>query len=63
LAERAARGEDKVSEPKLFGDLVKYIHYSQECALLYQTLSEVAKAEWTAIEQVLRLALTPAIEG
>jgi hypothetical protein len=50
-----------VSEPKLFGDLVKYIHYNPD--LKYQTLSEVAKVEWAAIEQVLRQALTPAIEG
>jgi len=42
--------------------LKKYIHYNPECALLYQTLAQVAEAEWTAIEQVLRQALTPAIE-
>ena len=27
------------------------------------TMGQVAKFEWTAIEQVLREALTPALEG
>lgn len=63
MAERAARGDDRTTELKLFGDLKNYIHYNPEQALLYQTLAAVAKAEWTAIEQVLRMALTPAIEG
>ncbi|TVY81293.1 hypothetical protein LSUE1_G004001 [Lachnellula suecica] len=61
LADRSARGEDKVTAPKLFGDLKKYIHYNKEQDLLYQTSAQVAKAEWTAIEQVLRQALTPAL--
>ncbi|TVY38119.1 hypothetical protein LSUB1_G003789 [Lachnellula subtilissima] len=63
LAERAARGEDEVQEVKLFGDLDKRIRYNPNQPMKFQTLSEVAKAEWTAIEQVLRQALTPAIEG
>ncbi|TVY45657.1 hypothetical protein LOCC1_G002710 [Lachnellula occidentalis] len=63
LAERAARGEDESLEVKLFGDLDKRIRYNPNQPMKFQTLSEIAKAEWTAIEQVLRQALTPAIEN
>jgi hypothetical protein len=59
LAEQAAKGEQK-HEIKLFGDLEKHIEYGK--GLTKQTFSQVAHAEWTAIEKVLRMALTPAIE-
>ena len=58
LAEQAARGGQK-KEIKLFGDLDKHIEYGK--GLAHQTLSQVAHAEWTAIEKVLRMALTPSI--
>ncbi|KAF4635895.1 hypothetical protein G7Y89_g2186 [Cudoniella acicularis] len=60
LAEQAARGEVS-NEEKLFGDLDKHIQYGP--GLLHQSLSQVAKAEWAAIEKILRQVLTPAIEG
>ncbi|KAH8654511.1 hypothetical protein BGZ60DRAFT_342292, partial [Tricladium varicosporioides] len=59
LAEQAARGEVDDKE-KLFGDLDKHIYYGPN--LLLQSLAQVAKAEWAAIEKILRQALTPGIE-
>ena len=56
LAEQAARGDQK-SEIKLFGDLDKHIEHGKDLA--HQTLSQVARTEWTAIEKVLRMALAP----
>lgn len=60
MAEQAARGEVDDKE-KLFGDLDKHIYYGPN--LLLQSLAQVAKAEWAAIEKILRQALTPGIEG
>ncbi|KAG9245370.1 hypothetical protein BJ878DRAFT_419329 [Calycina marina] len=61
LAEQAAVGHDK-HEFKLFGDLDKYIGHDGT-KLAQMTLAEVARAEWYAVELLLRQALTPAIEG
>ncbi|PMD27557.1 hypothetical protein NA56DRAFT_721293, partial [Hyaloscypha hepaticicola] len=60
LAERAAR-HDQDELPKLFGDLDKLIERPK--GWWFMTMGQVAKYEWTAIEQVLREALTPALEG
>ena len=60
LAEQAARGERK--ELKLFGELELYINHDKK-VLSRMTLGQVAKAEWAAIEQVLRMALAPALGG
>ena len=60
LAERAAR-HDQDELPKLFGDLDKLIERPKDW--WFMTMGQVAKFEWTAIEQVLREALTPALEG
>ena len=56
LAEQAARGEDQeVRKP--FGDLDLYMKYPKE--RLHRTPSQIAQAEWAAIEKVLR---APALE-
>jgi hypothetical protein len=47
--------------PKLFGDLDKLIERPE--GWWNMTLGQVARYEWTAIEQVLREILTPALEG
>ena len=60
LAERAARNEAN-ELPKLFGDLDKLIERPE--GWWYMTLAQVARFEWTAIEEVLREILTPALEG
>lgn len=60
LADRAARNEaDEM--PKLFGDLDKLIERPQ--GWWDMTLGQVARFEWTAIEEVLREILTPALEA
>lgn len=60
LAEQAALGGGAPShEFKLFGDLEKFIKYPEELA--NRTLAQVAHVEWTAIEDILRRALTPAL--
>ncbi|KAL5317471.1 hypothetical protein ACEPPN_014566 [Leptodophora sp. 'Broadleaf-Isolate-01'] len=61
LAQKAAKGHQS-AQPSLFGELVKLIDLpknSEEFQNL--TLSQCADAEWAAIEQALRRALTPAL--
>lgn len=48
--------------PQLFGDLDVYINHDKR-VLHKLTLCEVAKAEWAAIEHVLRMALTRTLGG
>lgn len=60
LAEQAAFVEDAVViESKVFGDLRSLTHYPRHCA--HYTLAQIAAVEWTAIEDALRRALTPAL--
>lgn len=61
LAEQAAAGNEK-HETNLFGDIEKYINHDGK-KLASMTLASVARVEWSAIEILLRQALTPAIEG
>ncbi|KAH8811397.1 hypothetical protein F5884DRAFT_671620 [Xylogone sp. PMI_703] len=55
LAEQAAREDPDCNAVKLFGDLEKHIQYGKDFS--EQTLGVVARAEWAAIEKVLREAL------
>lgn len=61
LAEKAADGPPPYPADKLFGELDKMIKYPQYLAL--QSLAEVARCEWAAIEQAIRRGLLPAIEN
>ncbi|KAH7336225.1 hypothetical protein BKA65DRAFT_403028 [Rhexocercosporidium sp. MPI-PUGE-AT-0058] len=61
LAQKAAKGHQS-AHPSLFGELVKLVDLpknSEDFSNL--TLSQCAAAEWAAIEQALRRALTPAL--
>ena len=58
LAEQAKQNNQR-KEEKLFGDLDKYINYGPD--LNGMTLADVAKIEWSAIENALRRAFTPAL--
>ena len=60
LAERSARGVEN-ELPRMFGDLQELI--VRPTGWLCFTLRQVAETEWAAIEQVLREALTPALES
>lgn len=51
-----------MKENRLFGDLDRYINHNKN-VLHKMTLGQVAKAEWAAFERILRMALTPALEG
>jgi len=59
LAERAARNAGD-EMPKLFGDLDKVIQRDKDW--WNQTVGQIAREEWSAIERVLREVLTPALE-
>ncbi|QSZ34636.1 hypothetical protein DSL72_007490 [Monilinia vaccinii-corymbosi] len=61
LAEKAAARAMEVSRvPNIFGNLEKLVDYT-DCLNL--TLAQLAAKEWTAFEQAIRQALTPALEA
>ena len=60
LAEKAASGAIQVEGHKMFGELDVFTDYPRD--LPNATLSQVARAEWHAIEKVLRAALTPIMQ-
>jgi hypothetical protein len=61
LAEQAVSG-NATHPAGLFGDIKSYIKHDMRI-LFKMTLAESAKAEWKAIEDLLRMSLTPALEG
>ncbi|CZT13150.1 uncharacterized protein RCO7_06340 [Rhynchosporium graminicola] len=61
LAQKAAKGYQS-EQAALFGELVKLVDVPKdEKVFRTLSLSQVATAEWAAIEQALRRALTPAL--
>ncbi|PQE21292.1 hypothetical protein CJF32_00006429 [Rutstroemia sp. NJR-2017a WRK4] len=61
LAEKAASQANEVPRlPNIFGNMDKLIDYSDA---MNRTLAEMAALEWNALEQILRQALTPALEA
>lgn len=61
LAQKAAKGHIS-TPPALFGELVKLVHLPKNRDDFETlTLAQCALAEWGAIEEALRRALTPAL--
>lgn len=61
LADQAA-SEENEQQFSVFGDLKAYINHNMAC-IHNMTLGQVAKAEWAAIERILRMGLTHTLEG
>ncbi|CAL3962680.1 unnamed protein product [Diplocarpon coronariae] len=62
LAEKAARGLNASAPPSLFGELISLVGFPKDMGNFTNlTLAQCAAAEWTAIENALRRALTPAL--
>jgi hypothetical protein len=61
LAEKAASQANEVPRlPNIFGNMDRLIDHSDA---MDKTLAEIAAMEWNAFEQILRQALTPALEA